>query len=649
MAQQQGGYLSTDPRAGTPVQAPTPPAPAQGGYLSTDPTAGERAPAPQVQGPQHPHAVVGDFVKDFLTPIVKSFDPRPLGEMVQHPIQTAQALGQAQGNEFFKAKTAYEEGQYGQAMAHTLAWLVPVFGPMLRQSGEKIGQGQVAEGAGEIAGVVAPSLLAKMPRIQLTPRLLPANQAEHAAAQFGIQHGVPVDAATATGSRVVRGVQHLSDRSIGGGIATHGTQAAQDAGMSRVGSQLAERTHPAPVDPLTAGRGVRTQIEGRIASEFADANQAYTELRKIEADPKHLKNIQTGSRTEASGVLDAQGRPVTRTVPVFEQIAMPVDLRATKQALRPVYDRMKRQLPITQQRASAGFKAIENIINGKDYAPVSVVDLDLSAIKSIAREGEPMLRDMSQGLAAKAVRELDASVQRAVQAAGPDAAQALQRGRAATISKHSAADLLKTLREEPRQLFDQAIWSRDAGVDRLREVQKLAPGEMPKVARAYLDELLSTATSEGGFRGGAGLWSKWQQLGPQTKAILFGGNRAHIKDLDNFFLLAKRLADTPNPSGTATVVSLGAQGGLLVTNPAAGAAVTIGTAMLSKLLHSPRGVRLLTQGLSMPVGNSAAAAALAGQIAQAAEGDDREPPLIVRTPARARGAGPLAQHGGGRE
>ena len=149
----------------------------------------------------------------------------------------------------------------------------------------------------------------------------------------------------------------------------------------------------------------------------------------------------------------------------------------------------------------------------------------------------------------------------------------------------------------------------------------MAPAELPKIGRAYLDSLLDQATSEGGFGHGAKLLASWQKLGPETKALLFK-DPAYVRDLDNFFLLSKKLAANPNPSGTASTVMRVTEGGLLFTNPLTFAATEIGAAGLSSLLHSSRGVRLLTQGLRLPLlgGDSAAAAALAADLVKASDG-----------------------------
>ena len=91
----------------------------------------------------------------------------------------------------------------------------------------------------------------------------------------------------------------------------------------------------------------------------------------------------------------------------------------------------------------------------------------------------------------------------------------------------------------------------------------------------------------------------WQRMGDETKAILYPDPRLR-ESLDHFFLIGKKMAENPNPSGTAFVASIGGQGALLVTNPASGVATVIGGGVLSKALNSPKVTRLLTEAMQTP-------------------------------------------------
>ncbi|MCA1671434.1 MAG: hypothetical protein LC799_04270 [Actinobacteria bacterium] len=117
------------------------------------------------------------------------------------------------------------------------------------------------------------------------------------------------------------------------------------------------------------------------------------------------------------------------------------------------------------------------------------------------------------------------------------------------------------------------------------------------IARAYLEGLLEKATNEGGFKGGLGLHRDWQKLGTETKKVLFR-NPALVRDLDHFFLLAKRLDESPNPSGSTLTAVSGLMGGLLWTDPVSGATTALTTGALSQMLHAPKVVKALNRYLS---------------------------------------------------
>lgn len=281
-----------------------------------------------------------------------------------------------------------------------------------------------------------------------------------------------------------------------------------------------------------------------------------------------------------------------------EEVKLPVQLSGAKKALQPLYDRLKRESELVPLMGDKGraLVALDRLLNGPEHAPVSVVDGALGDLKSMARADIPELRTQGQGLAAQAVKELDKAVRAAAAKAGPDAVSALEEGRAATVAKYQAGDVLEQIRQEPVQAFNQMTAPKDSGIEFLRKVKEMAPDKIPDVARAYLENLMGTATAEGGFNRAAKLQADWQRLGPATKQELFG---TQTQNLDHFFLLAKRLAENPNPSGTALTLNSGSQIALAFTHPMTGIPIVLGSGALSKLLHSPRGVQALTRGMQV--------------------------------------------------
>jgi hypothetical protein len=227
-----------------------------------------------------------------------------------------------------------------------------------------------------------------------------------------------------------------------------------------------------------------------------------------------------------------------------------------------------------------------------------VADADLSAIKALSRT-DSAVRNVAQGTAGAAVKALDAQVVARASKAGPDALKALKAGRAATIQKYVASDLLDTIRAEPVGAFRDVTAANDAHIVKLRQIDKAAPGTAAQVGRAYLDSLLNMAQAEGGFQRAAKLQAEWRKLGPETKRLLFK-DPAYIQDLDDFFLLAKRIGDNPNPSGS------GYMGGLigrayLGFDPISQVGYELTGAALTTALHSPAVVKLLTKGMKLPV------------------------------------------------
>ncbi len=286
-----------------------------------------------------------------------------------------------------------------------------------------------------------------------------------------------------------------------------------------------------------------------------------------------------------------------------ETMLLPVDIRPAKAMLKPLADRLAREKQLTgvlmgdKARASV---ALDSLISGPDHAPASIVDAALGDIKALARGAAmPELRTAGQGAAAEAVKQLDRVVREAVAKAGPEATQALETGRQATVAKYATADVLDSLRAEPVKGYRQLTAPKDTSIALLRQVADSTPAAMPQIGRAVLEELLTKATSEGGFQHAAKIQADWQRLGPQTKQILFG---EHTADLDKFFLLAKKLAESPNPSQSGLIVNAGTQALLVFTNPATGVPLVLGSGALSKMLHSAKAVKLLTKGMQIASG-----------------------------------------------
>jgi hypothetical protein len=537
-----------------------------------------------------PEAPEGSALGRFASSVGAALNPvtmvTGLAGAVAHPLDTLGHIYQAGAAEAGKAAEAAREGRYSEMVGHGAATVLPVIGPAAAAAGEQIGRGDVAGGLGAgvglVGSVLAPAAITKVAKaVPILPRIgrnVPPAVAE--AVQFGLREGVPVDVATATGNRFVRGAQRLTEESLGGSVIAEKARGAQGAALQATGERLAARTSPLPVAAEQAGQAVRDAVTARAAAYDAAADAGYSKLRAIEA-----------------------------------QHGIAVDLAPTQAALRPIYDALKREaelVPLMGDKARA-LTALDRLMRAPDMAPLSIADSALGELKSLARVDQAFRRTAGQGVAAEAVSNLDRAVRAGAQSAGPDAMRALMDGRAATVNKFKTIDVLDKLAAEPVRVFNQATWAKDAGIAQLRNLARIAPNEVRQIGRAWLENAITKATAEGGFGRAQGLLAEWQNLGPQTKQLLFR-DAAHVKDLDHFFLLAKKLAENPNPSGTALTLVKGGEVGAWFTAPGLGIPYSLTAPMVAKLLLSPRTTRVLLQGLRLPVSATAARTAWAGQL-----------------------------------
>ena len=382
--------------------------------------------------------------------------------------------------------------------------------------------------------------------------------------------------------------------------------------------------------PEQAGQAVQGSLAKTAAQHAQNAETSYNTFRQIEQQPSSLRNVQTGTKT----VIGPNGQP--QSVPVMEDVPMPVDITWIKAQLKPIYDDMQKWMEPAKRNASAGFQAVKSILDGPDAIPASQAEAGLGGLKQLAREGA----GRNSGMAKFITPKLQDAIDQAVGSVDPHALMELQAGRVETAAQYGTKAVADQLRTEPVQAFGQMTYAKDAGVDLLRQVANEAPAELPKIGRAYLEDLFGKATAEAGFNRTQSVWQNWQNLGPETKKLLFQ-NPALIQNLDDFFLAAKKVAENPNPSGSGVVSWIAGQSALAVTHPATGIPYLIGAGAVSKMLHSPAGVRALTNGLKIPA-SAPAAAFTAGQLLKMA-GNDVQP--VTQLPAAAQSSDPSRQIG----
>lgn len=543
------------------------------------------------------------------------------------PMNTLHNIGAAQQDVFNQAKEAYDKGDYGSAAIKAMFGMMPIVGPEFNQMGDNARAGKWGEALTDVAAmgtnIAMPAVAGKV--TANVGKVLPAARTaeEAAAVDFGRANDVPIDAATATGNRYVQGMQAMADRSPIGSVVAGRAGNAQAQAMRRVAGDLKNQASPVAVDPVVAGERVAKALETKIQRHHAEATAAYDKLRDFEqnATPDMVRAKNTGAGADD-----------------FNDMQLAVDLRSSKPQFQPILNQLLKKKELTGQLQGAEGRAavaLDSLVNGPDFAPLSVVDSALSDIKGMARGADmPELRTSGQGIAAEVVKRLDAQVRARASRAGSDVLKALDDGRAATKAKYATADardLLVPASGEPRRVFNSLTANEDAGITKLRELQKVAPQELPTVARALLDDLFTKPMEEGGFSRGLSTFNDWQRLGSQTKKLLFP-KPGQTQSLDSFFLLAKKLSESPNPSGTALTANSMGQTVLAFTNPSVGVPVVIGSGALSKILHSPKAVDFLTRGLRLSVDTKPGTTAVAAsQFVRAA----KEAGVVIQMPKAA--------------
>jgi hypothetical protein len=562
----------------------------------------------------------------FLSSVVDSLNPIPaLKEYIDRPGQIGAMMealkvgsqAHKEGRNLTPEEEKIMERGMNANVSNPVAYTPPAYTEPIIAAAGQAKQGDVAGAAGTLLGsyAVAPAIGAGVSKLaskgSVTARVIPKSSITpevQAAVGAGVEAGVPVPASVATGNKFVSMAQRAGEHTPVGSIIGEGARREIADSMTSWGKKIAADVSPDMAVPETAANAVRGDVESVISNLRKDADQSYGNFRGAANDPKHLTPVQTGTKQVTSSVLDAQGNPITSEVPITQHVQVPVNVGAFKPAAAAKLEEMS-WMPAAERSSNAGYAALKKIVEGPDVIPATSAEMGLSGLKALAREADsPDLRNTSQGIGANLAGDLQGAIDSAVKKADPAMLKDLQAGRATHAAKMEAAGVLKKLRDEPVQLFNQATFAGDAGIQQLRNVAKLAPEAMPKLGRAYVEKLLDTATTEGGFDKGRTLFSQWEKLGPETKKVLFT-TPAQIKEMDNFFLLAKKLGEEANPSMTAMVSHGMGQGVLILHNPMLGIPYAIGSAAVTKLLYSPAGVRLLTQGMKIPISNKGATAA----------------------------------------
>lgn len=462
----------------------------------------------------------------------------------------------------------------------------------------------------EASGLDLSSLIPNK-RVPVAPKLgKNLDNAESSAVQFGDKNGIPLDTATRTGNTVARNAQRILQDSPGVSGFAKNARKAQASAMENTGESIIKSLGNVGTakTPELSGQGIRDALEAKIKKLGSDANNAYQKVREAEALPENSKPVVVGHNENHSGLLDANGNQIRSTSEVTRNVALPVDSEPIRQSVKPALDRMESLMPEAQRQGSRALNVMRGIMNGERYQPLSSMEENLGALKAAQREAPNANTSRLIGNAIKAMQD---QVDQTASSYG--LSDSLENGRAITKQKYDTIAVLDKLKTEPVQLFNQITTSKDLGIDLLRDVDKHAPEALPEVGKSYMQGLMDKAFGEAGTAKPGTALTEWNKLGPETKKLLFK-DPGTIKDIGDYFTLAKRVAENPNPSGTAVVGQLMFDGSLAIHSPHLAVPYIVGKAALGRILLSPGGAKALTTGLTVPLRGAAGSSAVAANI-----------------------------------
>ena len=574
---------------------------------------------------------------------VKGVDPKTgkAGGPLQYFMNIAEAHGPAATEQERIAAQEEAQGEVISPFFRRASRYVPG-GPQGAVIGEKIRAGKVAEGLGDATMLVGPSLLGAAAKIPVVSRQLAkipdsisytrtvrnVNNPIEESALASVAPNVRMTPGQRAGDTRLQKVESNLRNYPETGAAAEDFYRGQEldvaAEMQRrvqQQGQIPGSKPPLKISNISAGNAVLDTLDARKLQLKAYADKLYDSFRQTTARAEKYVETGTGSNYPPSSDMWSTAHSSPAPYTLIEKVATPVALDSVRQQLVPVYEELTRNLQAANRPSSPAFGALDEFMKSNiKYMPAADFDRFLSAVKKITRNGKSeFLRDKSQALATQIIADGEKSFQNAVQGAGPNVLEKLKKARQAVRGYHDVAEVLDDLKTEPAALFGDLVVGKNKAYNRLLTLKQWAPKALESVGRTYLEQLMETATNEGGWGRSAGVKASWERMGPETKNLLFGPKVT--QSLNDGFLAAKRLV-TNEGSQTAgrgaAFASYGEignsiaelLGGVVLKNPF-GAAVDVAgklvktrgqRAVLAKLAFHPAGAQLLNQVLQIPSG-----------------------------------------------
>ena len=516
----------------------------------------------------------------FATEAVRGFGLHPtdlrtaFDEAMSNPglvLDIVSGMAEGAKGQVMKSWESLKTGRPADALKHLIYAAVPGVGPALDQATEDLKRGDTAGASGRIAGIFLSLGAGSLREARIPPvhNLRTQNPVQRQAIAYADREGIPVDLATASGKRAVRSWQEGMEFTPGGMLVEAAKRPPRVQALRQSAQRLADDVSPTPVSPEAWGTAARDRVTQARARYTDIADKAYPAFR---------------AATEGSGQL--------------------VDIAAVlaSKQMQKLWRQLEKKRAATGGLVGRELRAYLKISDLRDLPPgladIGVIDDILGDMKSYART--------ERGPIKVVVGALEKQVQAATARAGPEAVEALTRGRQAIRDRARVDAVLDALPDEPVKVFNRYVTSGGTNIEGLRELVKIAPDLGPELGRAWLERHLDPVLSGGGFEKAQTFRNSYNKLDKNTKAIIFGSTE-NVKAMDNFTQLTAQMGTLANPPGTAgQLIGAGAfsTAAAYIKDSYPGYALfsLLTPAVLSAVFKSPTAVKALTQGLSMATG-----------------------------------------------
>lgn len=551
-------------------------------------------------------------------------------QFVHHPTATAAGMVESQWKPLWeKAVENYKGAGAGNkitAARHVLDMVfnvIPGVGNGMDKMIDQYSAGDIAGGTGTGAGVATNLMMPKIlegavslipsPKTAIRNTLHPVRAVGEkiwsqenpdptlrAAIKQEMDAGVPIPAGTATGNKLVRGIQNLTDNAGGASVASEGRQKLAAAQSQRLGD-LVDQANPGQGMPQSAAGQHVINTVGKIADAETQANIAegwglvqkaadrgtistpetavteaqrvinetidklneeadveYGGFNKIRRDPSSQRWVSQDAGgigeniVKPSGETGPHGEPLDMPAGKSELISMPVAVGEIKYdpIAQETWQKLKAVPPGQMERAYKTYNALKAIMEGPDYVSADIAEFLNGNFKETTRKASgENIRNMDQGSIAYIQSKMQDLIDQGVGDVSPEALKHLHEGRSLVRQKWEIASTLEKFRDEPVQTFNQLVAQGDRFVSFLRDVKKLAPSAIPAIRQALLGRVIESMTKGDGLTQVKSAQSMFSRMGNSAKRELFGDNPALLQETKRY------LQKVATPSEIQTAVS----------------------------------------------------------------------------------------------